>query len=384
MKVLVVPTPSTGHLLAMVPFCWALRLAGHDVLVAARRDATATALRSGLQAADLPELQVPMDELRKAVNPSMFPAPVFADRDQPTGQGMWHFAAQSWFGQAGQYLDAYVAVAKDWGADMVLSDPLATVGRALGAALELPVLVHRWGVDPTGGPFAERTAALAAESGTALADPAAILDICPASLQAPDAPAGTALRFIPFNGTGLLPEWHRNTEGRKRIAVCLGGSTLSLTGPRPLLAILDAVRRVDAEVIVTLSAADRASVGALPDGVRVVEDVPLQLFLPDCDLLIHHGGSTTGFTACRYGVPQLVLPQMFDQFDYARGITRTGAGLAAVDAAAQADIDALTDSIANLLRDSAFRDGAEQVGRDILAAPSPHEVVARIVAPRAG
>ncbi|MFD0364908.1 nucleotide disphospho-sugar-binding domain-containing protein [Nocardia sp. GCM10030253] len=380
MKFLVVPVPSSGHLLAMVPFCWALRLAGHDVLVASRSDVTATARRSGLNAVELPALNVPMDELRTRVDPSMFPLPLFADRDQASGQGLWHIAAQNWHNHATQYVDVFADVARDWGADVVLTDPLATVGRALGAVLDLPVLVHRWGIDPTGGPFTERTAALVAESGGALADPVAVLDICPASVQAPDAPPGTPIRFIPFNGTGVLPDWHRNDEGRKRIAVCLGGSTLSLTGPRPLLAIVESLSEVaDAEIVVALSASDRALVGELPERVRVVEEVPLQLFLPGCDLLVHHGGSTTGLTAGWYGLPQLVLPQMFDQFDYARGIVRAGVGRAAEDPAAQADTDGLAESIGTLLREPGFRAAAEQVGADIRDAPTPNEVVAQVV-----
>ncbi|MFE7799664.1 nucleotide disphospho-sugar-binding domain-containing protein [Nocardia sp. NPDC057440] len=380
MRFLVVPVPSSGHLLAMVPFCWALRLAGHDVLVASRSDVTATARRSGLNAVELPALNVPMDELRSQVNSSMFPLPLFADRDQASGQGLWHIAAQNWYNHAARYVDVFADVARDWGADVVLTDPLATVGRALGAVLDLPVLVHRWGIDPTGGPFMERTAALVAESGNALADPVAVLDICPASVQAPDAAPGTPIRFIPFNGTGVLPDWHRNEQGRKRIAVCLGGSTLSLTGPRPLRAIVESLSEVaDVEIVVALSATDRALVGELPDRLRVVEEVPLQLFLPGCDLLVHHGGSTTGLTAGWYGLPQLVLPQMFDQFDYARGIVRAGAGQAAEDPAAQADTHGLAESIGTLLREPGFRAAAERVGADIRDAPTPNEVVAQIV-----
>ncbi|MGW4714329.1 nucleotide disphospho-sugar-binding domain-containing protein [Nocardia sp. NPDC004260] len=380
MKFLVVPVPSSGHLLAMVPFCWALRQAGHEVLVASRNDVTATALRSGLNAVEVTALDVPMDQLRTQVNPGMFPLPLFADRDQSSGQGLWQIAAQNWHNHARQYLETFAAVATDWGAEVILTDPLATIGRALGAQLELPVLVHRWGIDPTGGPFTDRTAALAEEAGTRLADPVAVLDICPPRLQAPDAPPSIRLGYVPFNGTGVLPPWHRNQHGRKRIAVCMGGSTLGLTGPRPLQSVLAALAAFDdAEVIVALSAPDRATVGELPDHVRVVEEVPLNLFLSSCDLLVHHGGSTTGLTAGWFGLPQLVLPQMFDQFDYARGLVRSGAGLAAETAAGQGDVEALTTAIRTLLREPRFRAAAEQIGADLRAAPAPGDVVSQVV-----
>lgn len=380
MKFLVVPVPSSGHLLAMVPFCWALRLAGHEVLVASRNDVTATALRSGLNAVELTALNVPMDQLRTQVHPGMFPLPLFADRDQSSGQGLWQVAAQNWHNHARQYLETFAAVATDWGAQVILTDPLATIGRALGAELDLPVLVHRWGIDPTGGPFTERTAVLAEEAGTRLADPVAILDICPPRLQAPDAPPVTPVGYVPFNGTGALPPWHRNDDGRKRIAVCMGGSTLGLTGPRPLESVLAALSGIgDAEVVVALSASDRATVGELPGHVRVVEEVPLNLFLPGCDLLVHHGGSTTGLTAGWFGLPQLVLPQMFDQFDYARGLVRAGVGLAAETPAGQGDIEALTTSVRALLQESRFRDAAARIGADLRAAPTPNDVVTQVV-----
>jgi UDP:flavonoid glycosyltransferase YjiC (YdhE family) len=110
-----------------------------------------------------------------------------------------------------------------------------------------------------------------------------------------------------------------------------------------------------------------------------VQEVPLNLFLPSCDLLVHHGGSTTGLTAGWFGLPQLVLPQMFDQFDYARGLVRSGAGLAAETPAGQGDIDALTTSIRTLLREPGFRAAAEQIGADLRAAPTAGDVVSQVV-----
>lgn len=384
MKFLVVPVPSPGHLLAMVPFCWALRLAGHEVLVASRADVTAAAQRAGLDAADLPALEVPMDTLRNQVSPEMFPVPLFAERGG-AGQGLWHIAAQNWHRHAVEFFEVFADLAREWGAQVIVTDPLATIGRALGAELGLPVISHRWGIDPTGGPFTERTAALVAESdiagGRTAAAPVVTLDICPPALQAPDAVPSDLLQFIPFNGTGVLSGELRTRSDRRRAAVCFGGSVLSLTGARPLRNVVEALVSIpDLEIVVALSAADRPLLGEQPERVRVLEQVPLQLFLRDCDVLVHHGGSTTGLTGTRYGLPQLVLPQMFDQFDFARGIARTGSGIAAEDAAAQNDIDALADSARALLDDPSYRAGARKLGADIREAPAPATVVADIEA----
>ncbi|RBO90160.1 glycosyltransferase [Nocardia puris] len=378
MKFLIVPVPSAGHLLAMVPFCWALRLAGHEILVASRAEVVATAQRAGLDAADLPELAVPMDTLRNQVNPSMFPVPAFADREAATGRGLWEVAARRWHQHAEQFLAPFARVAREWGAQVIVTDPLATLGRVLAAELGVPVVSHRWGIDPTGGPFTESTTDLLAR--TPGAEPVAVLDICPPGVQAPDAVPGTPMRFVPFNGTGMLPPQPVPDSRRPRVVVCFGGSVLALTGSRPLRAVVDALARVpEIDVVVAASAADRALLGATPDHVRVLEQVPLQLFLPGSDLLIHHGGSTTGLTACRYGVSQLVLPQMFDQFDYARGIVRVGAGIAAEDAVAQADIDGLADSVRTLLDTPGYRAAAGAVAAALRDTPAPATVADAVV-----
>ncbi|WP_433733993.1 nucleotide disphospho-sugar-binding domain-containing protein [Nocardia sp. CA-129566] len=385
MKFLIIPTPSPGHLLAMVPFCWALRLAGHEVLVASRRDVADTAVRAGLHAAPLAALDVPLDDLRAVVNPDMFPQPLFADRQQPRGAGLWHITAQNWHRHAIDHLDAFAEVARDWGADVIVTDPLATIGRALGAELELPVVSHRWGIDPTGGPFTEHTAQLAAESaapgGRALAEPVAVLDICPPPVQAPDAPEGILMRFVPYNGTGTLPEPIPKRQGRKRIAVCFGGSVLALTGARPLRAAVDALAKLpDADVVVALSPGERELLGEQPEHIRVVENLPLQLFLADCDALVHHGGSTTGLTGCWFGLPQLVLPQMFDQFDYAQGIVRAGVGRTAETRDAQEDIGGLADAVTALLEEPAYTAAAHDVGAALRTAADPSAVAEHVLA----
>lgn len=53
---------------------------------------------------------------------------------------------------------------------------------------------------------------------------------------------------------------------------------------------------------------------------------PLSEVLPRCAALVHHGGIGTVSQAFAAGIPQLVAPMAFDQFDHAARIRRLGCG----------------------------------------------------------
>lgn len=66
---------------------------------------------------------------------------------------------------------------------------------------------------------------------------------------------------------------------------------------------------------------------ALPAGIRHFPYVPLSRLLPRCAALIHHGGIGTCAQALRAGIPHLVRPLSFDQFDNAARLVRLGVGV---------------------------------------------------------
>ena len=65
---------------------------------------------------------------------------------------------------------------------------------------------------------------------------------------------------------------------------------------------------------------------SLPAGVRHCSYVPLSQLLPHCAALIHHGGIGTCAQALKAGVPQIIQPLNFDQFDNGARVTRLGVG----------------------------------------------------------
>lgn len=60
----------------------------------------------------------------------------------------------------------------------------------------------------------------------------------------------------------------------------------------------------------------------LPDPVFVLGPTPHEALFPRCALAIHHGGSGTTHSACRAGIPSLVMPFAADQFFWADRLYR--------------------------------------------------------------
>jgi len=66
--------------------------------------------------------------------------------------------------------------------------------------------------------------------------------------------------------------------------------------------------------------------GTLPDGIRHFDYLPFRQLLPAVALLVHHGGIGTCAQALAAGVPQLIHPMAYDQYDNAWRLKRLGVG----------------------------------------------------------
>jgi UDP:flavonoid glycosyltransferase YjiC (YdhE family) len=64
----------------------------------------------------------------------------------------------------------------------------------------------------------------------------------------------------------------------------------------------------------------------LPKRVKHFSYVPLSQLLPHAASLIHHGGIGTCSQALRAGIPQVIQPLAFDQFDNAARVKKLGVG----------------------------------------------------------
>ena len=386
MRVLVISPLAATHLMAMVPVCWGLRLHGHDVLVACPPDLAGTVRSAGLSAVAVGEEYRLLAEIASEASAQWYPAVAFADRTSEWGRKVWELSTSHQVQYAAEHVRAYLDLARGWTPDLVLYDHITYTGRLVAAALGVPSVSHRWGVDPTAGPFEDKVRADLTATATDLGldgfpEPDLLLDPCPPSMQVPGAPVGQLVRYVPFNGTGLLPDWARRPADRPRVCVCLGGTTLDVIGPRPVHRVAEAVAgRDDLDVVFALTAANREAVGPLPSSVRVVEALPLSLFLRTCSAVVSTGGSGTGLTATVFGVPQLVLPQWFDQFDYGSRLAAADAGITVQSKEAQDDVPGLAAALDRLLTDPQFAAGTEKLAAEIRSAPSPSEVAEQLAA----
>lgn len=65
--------------------------------------------------------------------------------------------------------------------------------------------------------------------------------------------------------------------------------------------------------------------------VHVIGDVPHSRLFPELSLVVHHGGAGTTNTALLSGIPQIIIPQMGDQYYFAKRIYELEIGSKPVD-----------------------------------------------------
>ncbi|XTZ14098.1 glycosyltransferase [Micromonospora echinospora] len=92
-------------------------------------------------------------------------------------------------------------------------------------------------------------------------------------------------------------------------------------------AAIGAARALGRRVVLGRGWAGLAPVDDAPDCLTVGE-VNQQALFTRVAAVVHHGGAGTTTTAARAGVPQVVVPQVYDQFYFAGRVERLGIGVA--------------------------------------------------------
>jgi len=119
---------------------------------------------------------------------------------------------------------------------------------------------------------------------------------------------------------------------------------------------------------------------ALPDdapGCLAIGEVNQQALFPRVAAVVHHGGAGTTTAAARAGVPQVVVPQMYDQHYHAARVNELGVGTAHAPGAATTE--SLTSALERTLRGEVAErarslagatrgDGALVAAREVVAA----------------
>lgn len=367
-------TPGSGLFLPTVPLAWALQAGGHDVLVANNRHAASVSARAGLCAVDpCPERDVFAEFMTtsRAINST------------PPGQPRPARGGLGLFGE--EMAEGLLAVARRFRPDLILSTLEQGAGPLVAAALGVPHVEQSvrlaWaGSDPQACKHRRRIAEYLEPTRSRLGIPrpspaVATIDVRPPSLGGRESGHQWLARYIPYNEARVLPAWLLDTPAAPRVCVSLG-TVVPVAGHLDgLREVLLALAATGCEVIVTLEPG-LALFDDMPAVVHPVGWLPLNVLLPTCAAILHHGGAGTSLTAFTCGIPQLVVPQNADQPANADVIVRRGAGvrcdLGAVDARE------LGEALKGLLADRTIREAADSVREEIGAQPALHDVVARL------
>jgi UDP:flavonoid glycosyltransferase YjiC (YdhE family) len=322
MKILATSCPNQGHLFPMISTLWALRNAGHEVLVALPERFAGIAAQAGL--------------------PSAVTAPDFRLGDLGTknaNQGstvsdLIEHVIDYYVPAAEITVQGTVDLATRFRPDLVLCTDWEYAAPIAAAAVGVPTVLHGWGLlahPDMAAPVAEALAPLHGKWGLHDGAPPhwRIIDNCPEGLQwMPPPQNAIASRYAPYNGSGVAPLWLFDKPGAPRILVTLGNVPISGDHTNVLARTLRGLEGLDVEIVVAVG--DHLELGrsaALADNVRVIQGLPLSHILPSCAAVIHHGGAGSAMSATMAGVPQLGLPQMCVQYQHADRIGEVGAGV---------------------------------------------------------
>jgi UDP:flavonoid glycosyltransferase YjiC (YdhE family) len=156
------------------------------------------------------------------------------------------------------------------------------------------------------------------------------------------------------------------------------GHTIAKLDPKRFLVpqVIDAIHGLDIEVIAAISAEQQALLTDVPENVRVVVDQPVQHLLPQCDLVVGHGGAGTVLTSLHHALPLLLVPQLPDHLGHSGRVLASGVG--EVLARDEVTPERLRAEVSRLLTDAPIRDAAAKLSQEMRTQPAPSELVAEL------
>ncbi|WP_280380928.1 nucleotide disphospho-sugar-binding domain-containing protein [Nocardia wallacei] len=402
MRILFVPFEWATHYYAMTSLAWAARAAGHEVRIAAHPSITAAVTGSGMIAVPIggrSDLSAGMTELRRS------PEVQRARRELSGDVGdLWKLPTDKLAHILAFMMIPHVRIAEDatpdlvefaraWRPELIIGDPLMYAAPVAASVVGAPLVHHLLGPDflrvmrfpglggdaEVGWPDGLRRLYDRYGVDVGANAPLRTVDPCPERIQVPGIPRRLPVRFVPYNGSGTLPSWLTKPPVRQRICLTWGTGAQALHGGGGSLLpeLLDALRTLDVEVVVAVRPHDREQLGELPPNSRAAVDLPLDLLLPTCAVVLHQGGAQTMLTAAAHGVPQLLVPQIIDQGLVAELLTKSGAGIGLDHKHLRPDL--VRESVAAALGDETIRNAAAELRREMMAQPSPAEVVRSLV-----
>ncbi|MFD2765795.1 nucleotide disphospho-sugar-binding domain-containing protein [Micromonospora eburnea] len=395
MRVLFMPLGLSTHYLHLVPLAWAFRSAGHEVRIASQGQAVESILRSGMTLSHVgrdydfvENWKRTLVELGRTIEAGDDRRAEAARRSPEERERLINLRTEPFLKSAVAMMADLIPLARSWQPDLVIADPLVLAAPLLAKSIGVPLVHHLYGpavnervgfggVGPGTMPWPDGLRQLFADYGLAARAQYSVraVDPCPDSLQFPGVPNRLPIRYVPYNGPGVAPAWLSEPVARPRICVTWGATHTEMVGSSNFLVpqILTALEGIDADVVVAVSAADRDLVTATSPNVRIEVGLPLHTLLPTCDAIVHHGSSGTMLTAASAGVPQVIVPVFMDRAEIAQLVADSGAGVHVP--LETADTAHLSAAVTRALSDPTMKKSAESLRQEMLATPSPSEVV---------
>ena len=165
-------------------------------------------------------------------------------------------------------------------------------------------------------------------------------------------------------GSALLPRI--GAGGPPCILFTLGSSVVNHPGEFWRTA-LSALAQTNWSGILLGAPADFPVPDTLRNRVQIVPYAPYADVFPQADAIVHQGGVGTTQAACYYGIPSIVVPRGFDQFENAAHIQREGWGLRLMPE--QGTAAALRFRLERLLASKDIKRRVQALGRQMQAEP---------------
>ncbi|MGQ0842352.1 nucleotide disphospho-sugar-binding domain-containing protein, partial [Actinokineospora sp.] len=347
MRVLFAINPEKSIFLYLVPLMWALRTAGHEVVVASQPSFADVITQAGLTAVPVGRSR---DHWRIARTiPGLveqtragLPAPYdILDVPEPTwaqaraGQDLLVETAQE---QNFPAIAGLVEFARHWRPALVIWDPLSMAGPIAAKACGAAHARMLFGIDVFGSvrqlflrlkaeqPLARQADPLADWLGSYarkyggeytedMATGHATIDQFPLSLQdeAPDLHY-LRMQYIAYGGPATIPAWLQKPPTKPRVALTMGLTATEVYNGYTINTqdVLTALADLDIELVATIAESEQQKLTHIPDNTRVVTYAPWHALAPTCAAVIHHAGAATLATTARHPIPHLALHYHFD------------------------------------------------------------------------
>ncbi|MBB5156858.1 glycosyltransferase (activator-dependent family) [Saccharopolyspora phatthalungensis] len=400
--------PIEAHFNTMVPLAWGLQAAGHDVHVASKPRLTDHVTAAGLTAVPMGSRDEHTQLLdRLGTDLVNFYASVdftgmrdesadkvLSDNDVLVGT---FYALEN----DASFIHELAGYADHWVPELIIWEQFTFAGAVVGAATNIPHGRLVWSPDlfyqmrqKVSVALADRlpwlrddalrdwlesaVGAFGREFGDDLLFGQWQIELSPPELRLPSPRPSLPIRYVPYNGVSVVEDWVREPPKLPRVALTMGITARSghYANPVDIKEVLRKLAELDIEVVATLSQAEQAEIGPLPDRVRLVDFVPLRALLPTCDGIIHHGGSGTWASALAAGVPQIVISNLWDNVYRGRQLAELGAGVFLPPA--EATPETIQNKLISLMTADGFQTAARRLQESMLGQPAPTDIVPQL------